>query len=182
MATNGLTLITETEFRSSQYADLAENVTKLSTIIAAAEDHVQTYLDRRIAKATYTEVHYQRQKYLFPREYPVIEVQSLRRRLGPDHEWQTLDPRKLRFVHPEAPILEYVDDSFSGYEVEVVYTAGYDPVPPAIKMATILQTVLMATTDLGVFGNDDGKEPGYKHLQKEVYRYLEPYKRLRRFY
>lgn len=180
-----MALITETEFRSSQYADIADNVTKLSTIIAAAENHVETYLDRRIAKAEYTETHYQRNRYLFPHQYPILSITSLKRRLDAKMEWEELDPEKVRFVHPEAPIIEYYDggtNTFHGYEIQITYEAGYDPVPPAIKMATIIQTVLMSTTDLSVFGNDDGKEPGYLHLQREVYRYLDPYKRLRRFY
>lgn len=197
-------LITETEFRSSRYADVADNVVQLSQIIAQAEDYVEQYLDRKIAKATYTETHYPTQKYLFPYQYPILSISSLkRRRFGEmrqarddegnlrwdgtepvmEEAWQELDLSNIRYAHPEAPILEYVGyPNLSGYEVEITYEAGYDPVPPTIKAAVIIQTVLLSTVDLSVFGSDDGKQPSYLYMQDEVYRYLQPYKRMRRFY
>lgn len=187
MATNkGLTLITETEFRSSRYADIADNVVQLSQIIAQAEDYVERYLDRKIAKAEYTETHYPTQKYLFPYQYPILSIKRLRRRRRDSFgvtDWEDLDLNKIRFVHPEAPVLEYIGTpNLAGYEVEIEYEAGYDPVPPAIKAAVIIQTVLLSTVDLSVFGSDDGKQPSYLYMQDEVHRYLNPYKRMRRFY
>lgn len=180
--TTTLTLLSEGEFRSGQYADLAENISgNLSDVIAKAEAHIVKYLDRQIAKATYVETYVQRQAYIFTRQYPIVAVTQVRRRGDPRDTWTVLDAADFWVVNDELPIVQYFGPStLYGAQVEITYDAGYDPVPADIKHAAMLQTVLYLYQDYEVYGVGDGKAPGIRYMQDDIHGLIDPHKRLQR--
>lgn len=199
-------LLTETEFRSSRYGDVADSVNaKLSDLIMQAENYVEDYVDRRLAASTHVETHRGGHKWLFVRQYPINRIEDIRVRRHPREPWTSLsemvheyhlnlagepteDPKfteldNFIIPHPDLPQLEYIGSrDYHGYEMEITYEAGFDPVPPIVKAAVILQTVIFSNVDIEVYGIGDGKEPGILYLQDQVHGYMNPYKRIRRFY
>lgn len=177
-----LTLLTEAEFRQSKYGDAVVGVARPGTFIAQAEAYIQNYIDRKIAVAEYTEHHLLDQRFIFLRQYPILDIIGIRRRYSRTGTWETLDPTMSRVRYYELPVVEYLDSDMSGYEVEVVYEAGYDPVPEDIKQAVALQTALNASVDIEVYGVGDGKPPGIIYMQDVVHQLVKPYKRARRMF
>lgn len=177
-----LRLITTQEFRTSRYADVAEQVDKIEKIIEEAENHVEHLLDRRIKSEQYTELHRPSAARLYVRQRPIISLDAISRRMSHHDPWEALDKADFE-VEPEGASGVILDihggEAIAGWEVQVVYTAGYDPVPSDIKAAVILQTVLFAYQDLEVYGASDGKEPAISHLQRQVDRLLKPYAKTR---
>ena len=72
-----------------------------------------------------------------------------------------------------------LDDEIAGYEVRVVYTAGYATIPWDIKSAVLLQTALLCYQDLEVYGQGDSKPPGIDYIPKQIAETLRPYKKAR---
>lgn len=178
-----MALITATEFRASRYGDIASNVVKIQDVIRQAEARLARYTDRKLEHATYTEIHRPNRNYLFTREYPVTAVTSMRRRRGIEAVWEDLDVAYATVVDPDAPMVEWSGVSLGGYDVEITYDAGYEvgSIPEDIRAAVILQTVALVSIDPEVYGVGDSKEPGIKHIQRDVDAMMDPHKRLRRF-
>ena len=175
-------IITEQEFRSSQYGDMADNVVRLGLVIDAVEEEIAGTVDRRLPKAEYTEIFLSPSSYLFVQQYPVRTVTSLRKRRRPNAEWEDLDLSYLRYSNTELPLIEYIGSDLTGWEIEVVYEAGYDPIPADLKLAAIKMTAVRLYVDIEMFGVGDSKEPGIDHEYRAAQRMLKRYKRPRRFY
>lgn len=176
-----LRLITAQEFRSSRYADVADQVDNIEDIIEEAEAHIEHLIDRRIKSEQYTELHRPSADRIFVRQRPIISLDTVQRRADHDDAWEALDTADFE-VEPAGAagvILDLEGDDIAGYEVQVVYTAGYATTPTDVRAAVILQTALFAFTDLEVFGASDAKEPAIAHLQRQVDRLLKPYTKAR---
>ncbi len=169
------TLITIQEFATSVYADIADQVDNIESIINQAEIHIQNELGRTFAVTSYDEIHYPRNTKIFLKERPITAVTSVQKRLRYDDAWETVSPSGLR-TNNETGIVTSLEDNLQGYEVRVVYTAGYSIVPADIKAAVIYQTVVLAFQDFEVYGAGDGKEPAIKHLKVTIDELLCPYK------
>ena len=164
-----LRLITEGEFRSSRYGSLADQIEgRLSTLIEQAESYIESRVDRILSATEYTEYPDVGRVTLFMRQSPIISVEEIR------IDGRVIDPTK------------YVIESGTGtiqmdYEprgrVRVKYTAGYEPIPPIIKAATIQQTAYFAYQDFEIYGSGDGEPPGIIYFQEEVNKLIAPYKR-----
>lgn len=172
-----LTLLTEREFRTSRYAQVADNLDgPLSEVIAQAEAQVQSFCDRTFKKQTFTEYVFPKAKTLFLRNYPIVSVTSIDIRYTADGAWTTQDLSKYRVMGGAGMIQSLVAD-LSDAEVKVVYEAGYDLIPADIKAAVMLQTVLLSYQDFEVFGAGDSKKPGILYMQDQINALLEPYVR-----
>lgn len=169
-------LITEQEFRTSRYAQVADQIEgRISDVIAQAEDYIESYLDRRLTVNTYTELHRPTGKTLFLRERPIQTVTNIRRRRNYTENWQNLPLNEFEIRKAQGfvtSLAEYLRE----FEVEITYTAGYPVVPDDIKGAVILQTVVLAYQDLEVYGAGDSKTPGILYLSDQVKYMLKPYR------
>jgi hypothetical protein len=175
-------LITAQEFRSSRYADVAEQVDDIEKIIEQAEAHVERKLDRRLSKTQYTEIHRPASARIYLRQRPVISLDEIAVRGGHHEPWSSLSVDGFEVEPDDATgvLLDLHDgEAIVGREVKVVYTAGFDPIPADIKAAVINQTVLLAFQDLEVFGAGDAREPALKHLYAQIDDVLAPYKKVR---
>lgn len=203
-----LRLITEQDFRTSRFGQLADQIDgDLSAVIAQAEAHVEHMLNRRLAEEEYTEVWSVPTwgDKVFVQQRPIVSVTSIQRRASFRNPWQSLDLTAFQVWKQQG----YVRDLFGwptgvgyvgitlgtntpvtaagggvsrigGYEVKIVYTAGYSPqtIPSDLKAAVIIQTALMIYQDLEIFGLGDSRSPGILYLQEWVDRYLKPYRKL----
>lgn len=169
-------LITEQEFRTSRYAQIADQIEgRISDVIAQAEDHIEQMLDRKLTVTSYTELLRPVGNTLFLRERPVQTVTQIRRRHNYLDTWYVL-PLSAFDIHKKQGYIYSMADYIKQYEVEVSYTAGYTSIPEDIKGAIILQTVILSYQDLEVYGAGDSKSPGILYLQEQVYKLLKPYR------
>lgn len=176
-----LTLITAQYFRSSRYADVAEQVDNIDTIIAQAEARIQRQLDRQLAKAQHTEILRPSSDRLFLRERPIITLDAVSRRTDHHDAWETLDTTQLD-IEPDgaAGVIESHHNEFRGFEIKAVYTAGFDPMPADLQAAVVLQTVLLAYQNLAVFNAaGDRKNDGLDEIRKELDELIRPYRKVR---
>lgn len=170
-----LRLITEQDFRTSRYSQVADQIEgRITDVIAQAETHIERKLDRTLSLATYTELHRPIGSTLFLRNRPVQTVTTVKRRLAHTVAWETLTAANFE-KHSAAGYLLALENNIKNYEVEVTYTAGYTSIPEDIKAAVILQTVVLAYQDLEVYGSGDAKNPGILYLQDQVHALLKPY-------
>jgi len=175
-----LRLITEQEFRTSRYAQVADQIEgRITDVIAQAEDHVERYLDRRLTVQQYVEYIRPAGDSLFVRNRPIVAVSQVRRRFYYTDPWYVMDLARFEVFKPQGYVRSLERNINNGYEVEVTYTAGYEVIPNDIKAAVILQTVIFAYQDLEVYGAGDAKKPGIVYLQDQVEQYLKPYQQLR---
>lgn len=164
-----LRLITEGEFRSSRYGSLADQIEgRLSTLIEQAESYIESRVDRTLSEKSYTEIPDVGGYTLFMRHSPIISVEEIR--IGDT----IISPDDYIITEGEGTI-ELLDKPNS--RVIVRYSAGYDPIPPIIKAATILQTAYFAYQDFEIYGSGDGKPPGIVYIQQEVDDMIAPFKR-----
>lgn len=171
-----LRLITEQEFRTSRYAQVADQIEgRISDVIAQAEDYIESFLDRKLTVNTYTELHRPTGKTLFLRERPIQTVTTVKRRRDYLDTWETLSLSQFEIRKAQGFITSF-PDNIKDYEVEVVYTAGYPVIPDDVKGAVILQTVVLAYQDLEVYGAGDSKAPGILYLSDQVKYMLKPYR------
>lgn len=171
-----LRLITEQEFRTSRYAQVADQIEgRISDVIAQAEDHIERVLDRKLKVQSYTELFTAQGQTLFLRERPVVSLTTVKRRSNYTASWETLSLSMLRLNDKAGFVTALKDGLFRNYEVEVTYTAGFASIPEDIKGAVILQTVILAYQDLEVYGAGDSKNPGVLYLQGQVNGLLRPY-------
>lgn len=170
------TLISFQEFATSNYADMADQVDNIELVINQAEAAIQSQLGRDFSATAYDEICTPKYDKLFLKQRPIIEIETISRRPSYRSGWESLDLDDFR-INKESGVVRSLADDIGGYEVRVVYSAGFETVPADIKAATILETVILAFTDYEVFGAGDGKEPAIKHLQNEVDRLLAPYKK-----
>ena len=170
------TLISIQEFATSPYADIADQVDNIESVIKQAEAHIQRKLDRTLANTVYTEIHTPRQYKIFLDQRPVTELTSISKRLTYNGSWTLADLGDFR-LNANAGVITDLAGSIAGYEVQVVYKAGFATIPDDIKSATILQTVLLAFQDYEVFGAGDGKEPAINHFQTQIDELLWPYRK-----
>ena len=176
-------LITNREFRTSRYGQLADQLEgDLDEIIAQAETLIERHLDRTLSSTTYTEIHRPKLDRLFLKERPIISVTSIERRLTNDAAWSALTVADFE-VEPNgaAGVLLSLDDEIAGYEVRVVYLAGYSTIPWDIKSAVLQLTAYLCYQDFETFGQGDSKPPGITYLKSEAYKRVEPYKKVRVF-
>lgn len=174
-----LRLITEQEFRTSRYAQVADQIEgRIADVIVQAETHIERTLDRTLSLATYTEVQRPQGSTLFLRNRPVQSVTTIKRRSSHTATWDTLNAAHFE-LHGAAGYVVALSNNVRNYEVEVTYTAGYATIPDDIKAAVILQTVILAYQDLEVYGSGDAKKPGILYLQEQVEAMLKPYMTLR---
>lgn len=172
-------LLTEQEFGASRYADVAEQIDGgIVPVIVQAEAYIEHAVGRTLSSATYTEHFRPQGTTLRPRQYPVRSITTIKRRSTHTVAWEDLDPANYE-ISSIGTIILSLDDELAGYEIELVYVAGYDPVPDDIKVAVINQTVLYAFQDLEVFGAGDSKEPALKHLRSQVDDVIKLYRRAR---
>lgn len=174
-------LITNRQFRTSKYGQLADQLDgDLDEIIVMAEARVESYLNRTIPSTSYIEVHRPAGARLFLRQFPIIALTSVSRRITHADGWTALTVGDFE-IEPDGAngVVLSLDDEIAGYEVQVVYTAGYDIVPWDIQEAVILQTALSCYMDLEMFGVGDSKPPGIMYVQKDIDRKLEPYRKKR---
>lgn len=172
-----LRLITEQEFRTSRYAQIADQIEgRITDVIAQAEDHVERMLDRKLTVRTYTEYFKPlSSNTLFLRERPVQSITSIKRRRNYLEAWDTL-PLETFQLFAESGYVTCLAEYIKQWEVQVIYTAGYSTVPTDIKGAVILQTVILAYQDLEVYGVGDSKNPGILYLQNQVNDLIKPYR------
>lgn len=171
-----LRLITEQEFRTSRYAQVADQIEgRITDVIAQAEDHIERVLDRRIKVQSYTELFTPHGQTLFLRERPVVSLTTVKRRSGYTAAWETLSLSTVRLHERAGYVTALKDGLFRHQEVEVTYSAGFATIPEDIKGAVILQTVILAFQDLEVYGAGDSKNPGILYLQGQVNGLLRPY-------
>jgi hypothetical protein len=169
-------LITEQEFRTSRYAQVADQIEgRISDVIAQAEDYIESFLDRRLTVNTYTEMYRPTGKTLFLRERPIQEVIAVRKRANYQQEWQSLSLDTFE-VRSAQGFITSLADNIKEFEVQVEYEAGYSSIPDDIKGAVILQTVVLAYQDLEVYGAGDSKAPGILYLSDQVKYMLKPYR------
>jgi hypothetical protein len=169
-------LVTVRDFTSSRYAQLADNAegVNLSDVLARAEATIQSRLGRQIKNQAYTEVFRPSTNILFVKNRPITTVTSVRRRLVPWFSWANLDLTKMTIEAEPGYIEPY--EAVRGYEVEVVYSAGYTVVPEDIKEAIIMQAVLFSYQDLEIYGAGDAKVPGILYVQKDIENLILPYR------
>jgi len=170
-------LITEQEFRSSRYGQVADQVEgRLSDIIVQAEDYIERTLDRTLTVTTYTELHRPRLDRIFLHQRPIVSLITIRRRTNVRDPWVPLDLTTFELEEQgRIGVIRALIDNIAGYEVEVTYQAGFVTIPSDLKAAVILQTVIFAYQDLEVYGAGDGRPPGIRYLQDDVDRLLRPY-------
>lgn len=174
-------LITNRQFRTSKYGQLADQLDgDLDEIIVMAEARTESYLNRIIPSTTYTEVHRPSGARLFLRQYPIVALTSVSRRIIPTDSWTalTLSDFEMEPNGANGVVLSLQGD-IAGYDVQVVYTAGYATIPWDIQEAVVLQTALMCYMDLEMFGVGDSKPPGLGYVQKDIDRMLAPYRKKR---
>ena len=174
-----LKLITEGDFRSSRYGQMADQIEgRLSDLIEQAESFVEFEVDRKLYRETYTEMAEIGQRSLFLAEAPLISVTSIEvRRHGSQDGWQLVDAADYDIYASEGVVELTQVGSLNGSQVRVTYEAGYDPIPAIVKAAVILQTAYFAYQDFEIYGSGDGKPPGISYIQKEVKQLLAPFKR-----
>lgn len=164
-----LRLITEGEFRSSRYGSLADQIEgRLSTLIEQAESYIETRVDRTLSEKIYREIPDVGGSTLFMRHAPIISVEEIK--VGD----KVISPDDFVIVEGEGTIELFEKPTT---RVVVRYTAGYDPIPPIIKAATILQTAYFAYQDFEIYGSGDGKPPGIMYIQQQVDDMIAPFKR-----
>lgn len=168
-------LVTVRDFSTSPYAQLADNLdTPLNDILVRAEGAIQKSLGQRIKDVSYTERFRAQGPTLFLRRRPITSVTSIKRRYSRNMSWDTLLVDDFYFESDPGYIECYVD--MTGYETEVVYTAGYTTLPEDLKQAILLQAVMFAYQDLEVYGSGDGKTPGITYIQDAVKNLIMPYR------
>lgn len=168
------TIVSVRDFTSSRYAQLGEDL-NLNDVLSRAESVVQAYLRYNIQRTEYVEIWRPTSQITFTKQRPILEVSQIRRRFNRLGTWSVLDP--LTYTIESAPGYIIFDAPVRGYEIEVTYDAGYDPVPEGIKEAIIMQAVLLSFTDIEVYGAGDAKQPGILYMQEDIQRMLEPYRR-----
>jgi hypothetical protein len=109
----------------------------LEEVVGAAGDFLEDYLDRKIARTEYIErVPGKGSSTLILQHYPIVEVNSVTEldeiETGIAHDLNAF------VVHNDAGMLEWKDkyrNYFSPYRVyRVDYDAGYDTIPPVLKL------------------------------------------------
>lgn len=169
-------LVTQQEFTSSRYGQLVEDLeTPINDILAKAEQVIQKRLGYKIAVKTYTETFRAQGHIAFLRYRPIVSVTSVSRRPNARYSWEII-PLTNVTVETDPGYIEVID-YITGYDVQVVYTAGYSVIPDDIKEAVIIQAVLLSTQDLEVYGAGDARPPGYLYMYQDIDRLLCPYKR-----
>lgn len=128
--------------KDSMYEKLTDE--KIYKEIGIASDHVQDYLDRRIALATYTErLRGSHRDFLILDNWPIVSLTSISSttNLNVTSSHDTDD----FIIDSGAGIIRWLEPAkyrFSrDYWWTVTYTAGYDEIPSPIKKATALQTI-----------------------------------------
>lgn len=170
-------LITEGEFRSSRYGQLADQIEgRLSVLIEQAENYIETQIDRVLSKQRYVETPKSGPRELFLDHDPVISVERVEV-LNRDGTAVEVAPDQYSVDTRTAVIELFGQPNAITNRYRVTYDAGYETVPPIIKAAAILQTAYFAYQDFEIYGSGDGKEPGIRYIQQEVNKYLEPFKR-----
>jgi hypothetical protein len=168
-------LVTQQEFTSSRYGQLVEDLeTPINDVLARAEAVVQKRLGYSIAVISFTETFRARGTILFLRHRPIVTITSVSRRPNARYSWE-LVPSNYVVTEPDPGYIEVLD-YLTGYEVQVIYTAGYASAPEDIKEAVIMQAVLLSTQDLEVYGAGDSKKPGYLYFNDDIDRLLMRYK------
>lgn len=118
----------------------------LEEIVGAAGDFLEDYLDTKIAEAEYSErIPGPGAATLILNYYPVISVEAV---VEIDEIENTIDHDLNAFVvHNGAGIIEWKDKVSNWFTkarvYRVDYTAGYDPIPPVLKLATAYQAYEM---------------------------------------
>lgn len=170
-------LVEVRDFTTSRFSQLADTSSaNISDIIARAEKAVESKLKRPILPTTYTESHRPHGTKLYLRYRPVISVTSVTRSSG-----YFSSPVPTYTVDSNTGIL-HTPTPQDGYILTVVYTAGFEEVPEDIKEAILMQTALMAFTDLEIYGSGDSKEPGILYMRDDIDELLKPYKLLNTAY
>jgi hypothetical protein len=168
------TIITVRDFTTSPYSQLVDNLdTPLNDIIVRAESAVESYLGYTVAPSSFTEQWRAASQTLFVRHRPIISVQSLNRRLSTSYGWETVDPSTYMVEH-EAGYIE-VDTMVQGYQVQVTYLQGLDPIPPVVQQAVIMMAVTMSYQDLEVYGSGDSHSPGILYIRDDIKAMLNPF-------
>lgn len=129
----------------------------LQEVVDAAGDFLEDYLDRKIAHTEYIErIPGKSSSVLILQHYPVITLNSVTEldeiETGIAHDLNAF------VIHNDAGMIEWKDkyrNYFSPYRVyRVDYDAGYDTIPPVLKLATayqayeMLQPVLRGSRDM----------------------------------
>lgn len=175
-----LRLITEQDFRTSRFGQLADQIEgSLSDVIAQAETHVERKLDRNLSVMTYVENYWPRQDTLFLKQRPLQEVLQIRRRAYYTNNWTVLPLETFFLNHDSGYVRDMRGGYLIGWQVEVSYIAGYETIPDDIKSAVILQTALFAYQDLEIYGVGDSKAPGIRYMQDDLDMLLKPYTKLK---
>ncbi len=165
-----LRLITEGEFRSSRYGNVADQIEgRLSVLIEQAESYIESRLDRVLSETEYEEVPEIGRVTLFLRQSPITEVLEVK--VGNT----VLLPSEYSIIADEGLIKLYTAPG--GQDVRVRYKAGFIPIPPVIKSAVILQTAYLCYQDFEIYGSGDSKPPGIRYLQEDINEMIRPFKR-----
>ena len=168
-------IVSVRDFTTSRYGQIADNLdAPLGDVLARAEAAVQSYLGRSLLPTQYTEIGRPSATVIFTKHRPILSVTSLRQRASILSTWSTLDPLYITFEAGPG----YINHPYmtEGSFVEVVYNAGFDPLPEDLREAIIMQAVLLSFQDLEVYGSGDAKAPGILYMWDDLYRLLKPYK------
>lgn len=152
---------------------------QLNELIEAASEFVQNYLDRQVEPSTVTERIVGNNRYTITLgEYPVTSVISINE-IGYFGTPFSYSPSQI-LVHNKSGILEWIDKAryFRRDRVyEITYTAGFNPVPRAIKHATALQVIEMLQPQYA--GIADNNAELIPETSAQFVDLLEPYRRKR---
>lgn len=115
-------------------SDDSSQDTRLTQLINAASEMIETFLRRKLAYGEHTDLAWQQGECLWLRAYPVEKIVSV------TAAGDMVDP-SLFTVHPDAGLIRRLDgkpwpDLPGGYTV--VYTGGLNEIPVAIKHACVL--------------------------------------------
>lgn len=177
-------IVTDREFRQSVYRQMVEvaDGVRIANVITRAEAHIQSLIRHRIPETTYTEIHRPRGVRLLLHKRPLTAVTSIKRRLDHHDDWIILDLAHVEIDLTSGVVRSLEEDEVAGYEVEVVYTAGYDPIPEDLKQAVMMQTALYLYADQELVSTGDSKAPGFvKPLKDDIKEIVANYRQTRVF-
>lgn len=167
-------LVTVRDFNTSRFAQLAETTdANISDILARAEAAIESSLRRPIAPTVFTEHFTPQSDIIYVSFRPIIEVTTVTRAY---RRFGAQTPITSGYeVHAASGYIEF-DIPVQGYNIEITYEAGFDPIPEDIKEAIMIKAALFAYADLEFYGSGDAKAPGILYLNDDIKELLEPYR------
>lgn len=182
-------LISNTEFTSSPYGGLADNIDNLSGVVARAEAAIERKAGRTFGVTQYEEIvrpvlsPMKEQTTFFVKNRPIQSVVQITHRRNSLYAWTVVDPGLYIVEADPGYITSYMAqwflinpsgqmsmslDQFGGWEVDIIYTAGLPTIPDDIKEAVFMQVVLFAYQDTQMYARTDDRPPGIRYMIQDI--------------